>query len=96
MRNTTQGATAMNRIIFIGGGTDAGGWYIGADGKIHRIPGWNPEQMVDLSHALGALREISQIKANGISERLTAGVLDMVKKELGGHVKEGDVLVVGH
>jgi hypothetical protein len=38
----------MNRIISVGHiGTDAGGWYIGADGKVHRIPGWNPEQLAD-------------------------------------------------
>jgi hypothetical protein len=87
----------MNRLLFIGGGfgTDAGGWYIGPDGKIHRIPGWNPEQMIDVAHALQGLREISQIKAPGVAERAVASVMELVKKELGAHLKEGDVLVLG-
>jgi hypothetical protein len=35
-------------IYFISGGgfgTDAGGWYIGPDGKIHKVPPWNPESI---------------------------------------------------
>ena len=43
------------RIIFIGGGTDAGGWYIGPDGKIHRILGWGVDSMADLTHAVNIL-----------------------------------------
>lgn len=30
-------------IIFGNIGSDAGYWYLGADGKIHHVPGWNPE-----------------------------------------------------
>jgi hypothetical protein len=86
----------MNRILFIGQiGTDAGGWYIDANGKIHRIPGWNPEQMADLSHALQGLRALSQIKTAGIAERSYAAVRDLVAKQVGEHLKEGDVLVLG-
>lgn len=87
----------MSRIMFIGPiGSDAGGWYIGPDGKIHRIPGWNPEQMVDLTHALAGLREIAQIKAPGVAERAIGSVLEVVRKEIGSNLKEGDVLVLGH
>jgi hypothetical protein len=86
----------MNRIIFIGHiGSDAGGWYIGADGKIHRVPGWNPEQMNDVAHLLNGLRDIAQVKTAGVAERVVSGVLDSLKKELGANLKEGDVLVVG-
>src|SRR5262245_32211908 len=89
-------ATMLNRIIFIGPiGSDAGGWYIGRDGKIHRFPGWNPEQLKDVSHALGALRNASQIKTAGVAEHVTASLRTMVEKELGGHLQEGDVLVIG-
>lgn len=74
----------MNRIIFIGPrGTDAGAWYIGTDGKIHHIPGWNPEQLSDVAHLLQGLREFSQVKAVGVAERAVSGVLEAVKKELG-------------
>jgi len=84
------------RLIFIGGGgTDAGGWYIGPDGKIHRVPGWNPEQLTDISHALRGLRELAQVKTPGVAERVIGSVLETVTKEIGGHVKEGDVLVFG-
>jgi len=85
----------MNRIIFIGSiGSDAGGWYVGADGKIHRIPGWNPEQLVDFSHAVTALRAVSQIKLPG-TEQVTSALHQLVTKGLGSHVKEGDVVVLG-
>jgi hypothetical protein len=87
---------ATGRIIFIGRiGSDAGGWYIGPDGKIHRIPGWEPDQLRDASHALAALREVSQIKASGVAERTIGGLLEMVKKDLASHIKEGDVVVLG-
>ncbi len=79
-------------IIFI---TDAGGWYIGKDGKIHRIPGWNPEELQDVAHMLAALRDVSQIKAAGVAERLTASLHETVGKQLGGHLQAGDVVVLG-
>jgi len=86
----------MNRILFIGPvGTDAGGWFIGPDGKIHRIPGWEPEQLRDVSHTLRGLRELTQVKTAGVAERVVAAVLDTVKKQLAGQLKEGDVLVLG-
>jgi S-adenosylmethionine:diacylglycerol 3-amino-3-carboxypropyl transferase len=86
----------MNRIIFIGRvGSDAGSWYIGSDHKIHRIPGWNPEQLSDVTHMLQGLREFSQVKTAGVAERAVSVVLDSLKQELGAHLKEGDLLVLG-
>jgi hypothetical protein len=86
----------MNRIIFIGHiGSDAGGWYIGPDGKIHRVPGWGVDQLADVSRALTGLRQIAQIKNAAVAERAVSGLVDMLKKDLGSHLKEGDVLVVG-
>ena len=86
----------MNRIIFIGPiGTDAGGWYIGKDGKIHRVPGWNPEQLKDLAHAITALRSVTQIKAHGVAEHIGATLRELVSKEMGAHLQEGDVVVIG-
>lgn len=32
-------------VIFGNVGSDAGYWYLGADGKIHHVPGWNPETL---------------------------------------------------
>ncbi|HEY8869219.1 MAG TPA: hypothetical protein VIM30_07485 [Candidatus Limnocylindrales bacterium] len=46
------------RLFFFGGfGSDAGGWYIGADGKIHKVPGWNPEQVVELARLVSVLAQ---------------------------------------
>lgn len=38
-----EGMEARPIIIFGNVGSDAGYWYLGADGKIHHVPGWNPE-----------------------------------------------------
>jgi hypothetical protein len=36
----------MEAIVVFGQiGSDAGYWYLGSDGKIHHVPGWNPETM---------------------------------------------------
>lgn len=86
----------MSRIVFLGHvGTDGPTWYIGADGKIHKIPGWNPEQLHDLQHAVQALRSVSQIKSAGLAERLGAALHEAISKELGAHLEKGDVIVVG-
>lgn len=83
----------MNRIIFIG--TDGGGWYIGKDGKIHRVPGWEPDQLKDVAHLLTALRDVTQIKTAGVAERLSAALYETVTKQLGAHIQAGDVVVLG-
>jgi hypothetical protein len=84
-------------IYFIGPGvgTDAGGWYIGPDGKIHRVPGWNPEVAVDLAHAISVLREAGQIKQKGLAEAVIRDVLPQVQAQLGEQLKDGGVLVIG-
>jgi len=41
-------AAAILKILF-GGPTDAGFFYIGADGKIHHVPGWDPVNWAELS-----------------------------------------------
>jgi hypothetical protein len=85
----------MSRIVFIGRiGSDAGGWYIGADGKIHRIPGWNPEQLEDVAHLANAVRAVAQVRTPG-AEGATAALQQALVKGLAGQVKEGDVVVFG-
>ena len=81
------------KIYFGGFGTDAGGWYF--DGKkFHRVPGWNPEQLKELQHAVAALREIGQIKTAGVAEHLAAALHEVVSKEISAHVKgEGEMVV---
>jgi hypothetical protein len=90
-------ATAKNIYFISGGGfgTDAGGWYIGPDGKIHRVPGWNPEATVELGHALNVIREAGRLKTPGLAEAAIKSVMGLVQKELGSYVKDGGVVVVG-
>lgn len=83
-------------IYFIGRvGSDAGGWYIGSDGKIHRIPGWNPEAMLEMTHAINVIREAGQLKTPGLADAALKGVMEFAQKELATHVKGGGVLVIG-
>jgi hypothetical protein len=84
------------QLYFIGNvGSDAGGWYIGADGKIHRIPGWNPEAIRELGHAVSVIREAGQLKTPGLADAAIKSVMDFVQREVGGQLKGGGVLVVG-
>jgi hypothetical protein len=85
-------------IIFGQIGSDAGYWYIGRDGKIHHVGGWAPEAMAELTRALTVLREASQLKAPGLAEQATKGVLEFVHGQLGHFgdtLKGGGVLVIG-
>jgi len=84
-------------IYFIGPGvgTDAGGWYIGPDGKIHRVPGWNPEAMLDLARAVSIIRQAGQLKTPGLADATIKSVMDFAQKQIAEHVKDGGVLVVG-
>jgi len=82
-------------IYFIGQfGSDAGGWYIGADGKIHRVPGWNPDALREIGAALGVLREAGRLKTHGLADAAIKSVLEFTHKELGAHVKGGGAVVV--
>ena len=68
-------------LILFGGG-DGGGIYIGADGKIHRIPPWNPDVMKELKAANAVLSAAEGLhdkavakELHGLGERLTAGTI---------------------
>lgn len=86
-----------NRIYIAGPGfgTDAPSGYFGPDGKWHPIPGWNPEAFVDLARSLSVLQLASQIKERALSEGLVKSVLPAVHTQLGEHLSDGGVLVVG-
>ena len=83
-------------IYFISSGifTDAGGWYIGSDGKIHRVPGWNPEAMLDLARSVSIIGEAGRLKTAGLGEAAIKSVLGFAQKELETHVKGGGVVVI--
>ena len=75
-------------LILFGGG-DGGGFEIGTDGKIHRIPPWNPEVMQQLK-AVSALAGLATIhdgvltkEAGAFAERLSTKVIPQVTKTIG-------------
>ena len=89
----------FKNFYIVGGGTDAGGIVItvGSDGKIviKRIPGWNPEALLDVSRALQVIGKAASIKEKGLAEAVIASVMPMLQKQLGEHAKEGGVVLVG-
>jgi hypothetical protein len=76
--------------IIIVGGTDGPGIRIVPDGhggwKIERVPGWNPEQMVELGHGLAVISAASRLKTAGLAEQAITAVGGFVEKQLGEHV----------
>jgi len=86
-------------IIIIGRiGSDAGYSYIGSDGKIHHVPGWNPEAMLEFDAALATVRSASQLKAPGVAEGVLKSVLPYLQSQVNTYFKgagEGGVLVAG-
>lgn len=75
-------------VVFGHFGTDAGYWYIGADGKIHHVPGWNPEQLSEVSKVVSILAQAAALKTPGLAERIGGVLNEFVQKEIGSHVKE--------
>jgi hypothetical protein len=85
------------RAIVVGGGTDAGGIIITVEnGKlvIKRIPGWNPEQFLEIGAALNIIREASKLKAGNVAEAAVKSVWDFAQKELDQHLKGDAVLMI--
>jgi hypothetical protein len=52
----------MLRIYFGNIEGDAGYWYIGSDHKIHHVPGWDPEGMLQFSSAIRIIREAALLR----------------------------------
>ena len=86
-------------IIILGHiGSDAGYWYIGADGKIHHAPGWNPDAMAEFDAALAVMKNAAQLKQSGLAESVVKSVLPFVQNQINTYFKgagEGAVLVAG-
>ena len=86
---------ATHIVVFGHFGSDAGYWYIGADGKIHRVPGWNPEQLSEVSKVTSILGQAAALKTPGLAERFSAVLADFVQTEVGSHAKEqGGVSII--
>ena len=84
-------------LILFGGG-DGGGIYVGPDGKVHRIPPWNPEIQVQLK-AVSALAALEVVHDSGLAkeaaafaERLSTKVIPQITKSAGA-VQVGDTSI---
>jgi hypothetical protein len=76
-------------MILIGGaGTDGGG-YIIVNGKLKKIPGWNPEELSELSHAVRALSAVSRMKTPGLADNIASEISTFVAKEVARHAPQG-------
>jgi hypothetical protein len=86
-------------MVLFGGG-DGGGFWIGPDGKIHRIPPWNPELLRQLRAAKAVLSAADGLGEKGlgrellgIGERLTTTAIPEVVKVAGqAGAEEGPVV----
>jgi hypothetical protein len=74
-------------IIVIGGYSDAPGFKIVSDGhggfKIVPIPGWNPEQSMELGSALKVAAAASQIKQPEASQAILNAAAKLANAEIG-------------
>lgn len=75
-------------FILFGGG-DGGGIWVDANGKIHPIPPWNPDTMLQLK-AVSALTGVATIndagltkEAGALAERLSTKVIPQLAKSAG-------------
>jgi hypothetical protein len=93
-----------NVSFLVIGGTDAPGIQIVPDGhggwKIVRVPGWNPEQMVELGSAIRVAAAAGHIKESKVSQSILKSAAPLVSAELDkvlGQQPDGaNVVVVVH
>ena len=86
--STTSGKTNAERgslvmILHVGPiGSDAGYWYIGADGKLHHVEGWGVEVAHDVQVAVAVLQAASRFRTPGLTDAVTREVAPFIEKHL--------------
>ena len=85
----------MNLFFFGHFGSDAGGWWIGPDGVIHRVPGWSPEAVEELERAVNIIRLAGQLRTEGLGNGVIQAVMPFVQEQLGARVSGGGVAFGG-
>jgi hypothetical protein len=87
-------------IIVVGGANDAPGFKIVPDGhggfKIVPVPGWDPQQMLELQQAVKIIAAAGRIKHERISHEILQSATRLVASELRGAIgkQQGDAPVV--
>jgi hypothetical protein len=75
----------MPKLVILGGpgfGTDAGGWVVDENGTIRKVPGWDPEAVLEFQHAVSIIREATLLKTPGLAEATTRPAIEFVNKEV--------------
>ncbi len=80
----------MSQVILFGGGyTDAGGWYIDANGHVHKIPPYDPyvsslfTTLSSLVKAESAARDADKKEAGSLADFVQAAVVTHVERTAG-------------
>lgn len=88
----------LNSIILIGGGSDAPSIRLVPDGqggwKIERVPGWNPEELVELGSVLELVAGAARLKDEGIAHSIVSIAAKVASAELERGGVEGATVVV--
>src|SRR4051812_44305225 len=100
---STKPVPLQEQAIIIIGGTDAPGIKLVPDGhggfRIEKVPGWNPEQSLELSSALRILSSAAKIKQPEASKAIMTAANKLVNQGIahlaGGQAAGNVVIVVG-
>lgn len=85
----------MAAIVVIGRfGTDGPSVWIDSHGVVHVQPGWNPEQMLEVSKAVTMLAQAASLKTPGLSQKVSGALVEFVQKEISGHVKDSGISII--
>jgi hypothetical protein len=85
----------VNFIVIGNRGGDAGYTVIGPDGKPHHVGGWGPEALAEVAASLNIIREATHLRTPELAQAAIRSVIGFAEKELGQHLKEGGVVVLG-
>jgi hypothetical protein len=84
----------MKRIYFGSIGSDAGYWYIGPDGKIHHVPGWNPEAFLSMERTVEIIGLAARLQTPDAKERILSASFGQLQEDLKGFIEPGSIIVL--
>ncbi len=79
----------MARVIVFGPrGSDAGYWEF-VNGKLIHVPGWSPEELLEVATAARMLSSATAIKNPDVVNRVAGVLSEYVGQEVSSHTKAG-------